>query len=33
LIDDLSQLSSMMFEDLIEQRSAKLRSFGEYKEG
>lgn len=32
LIEDLSQLSSMMSEDLIEQRSAKLRSFGEYKE-
>ena len=33
LVEDLSQLSSMMAEDLIEQRSAKLRSFGEYKEG
>jgi acetyl-CoA carboxylase carboxyl transferase subunit alpha len=32
LIEDLSQLSSMMSEDLIEQRSARLRSFGEYKE-
>jgi len=32
LIDDLSQLSSMILDDLIEQRSAKLRSFGEYKE-
>lgn len=32
LVEDLSQLSSMMSEDLIEQRSAKLRSFGEYKD-
>ena len=33
LVDDLSQLSSMLFDDLIRQRSERLRSFGEFKEG
>lgn len=32
LAEELSQLSSMLFDDLIRQRTEKLRSFGEYKE-
>ena len=32
LIDDLSELSPMLFDDLIRQRGEKLRSFGEFKE-
>jgi len=33
LIEDLSQLSSMLFDDLIRQRGERLRSVGEFKEG
>ena len=33
LVEDLSQLSSMLFDDLISQRSERLRSFGQFKEG
>jgi len=32
LVEDLSQLSSMLFDDLIRHRSERLRSFGEFKE-
>ena len=32
LVEDLSQLSPMLFDDLIRQRSEKLRSYGEFKE-
>ncbi len=32
LAEDLSQLSSMLFEDLIRQRNERLRSFGVFKE-
>lgn len=32
LVEELSELSPMLFDDLIRQRSEKLRSFGEFKE-
>jgi len=32
LVEDLAQLSSMLFDDLIRHRSERLRSFGEFKE-
>jgi len=32
LVEQLSQLSPMLFDDLIRQRSEKLRSFGEFKD-
>jgi acetyl-CoA carboxylase carboxyl transferase subunit alpha len=32
LVEDLGQLSSMLFDDLVEKRSERLRSFGEFRE-